>query len=166
MRDYVLTIIGTSVEIRRSGLTVSLGRNRPMTQLLFLAQMADPRMTWAPIVILLLIGVAFAVGSLVLSTHVGPSRTGKVKEISYESGMMPVGDARQRFNIRFYQVAITFLVFDVEIIFLYPWATVYPHVINYDRPFSGVLMLGMLLFLTLIMLGYFYEWGKGVFRWD
>src|SRR2546423_2433031 len=95
----------------------------------FLAQAAtdpaDPRIAWAPVVLLLVIGIGFAVGNVVLSIWVGPSRTGPGKEETYESGMVPVGDTRQRFNVRFYIVAMIFLVFDVDIIFMYPWATIF-----------------------------------------
>jgi NADH-quinone oxidoreductase subunit A len=142
-----------------------------MSSLFFIAQqvqpgIGDPRVSWAPIVVLILIAVGFAVGNIILSTRVGPTRTGAAKETTYESGMIPVGDARQRFNIRFYQVAITFLVFDVEIVFLYPFATIFPHVVQAEHAFGGVLLIGVVIFMSLIMLGYFYEWGKGVFRWD
>src|SRR5580692_10068861 len=81
--------------------------------------------TWAPVVLLILVGVGFTVVNLILSILVGPGRTGKVKESTYESGMVPFGDARKKFNVRFYIVAMIFLVFDVDIIFFYPWATIY-----------------------------------------
>src|SRR5919107_908174 len=91
-----------------------------------LAQLAaDPRSSWAPVVLLLLIAIGFAVGNLVLSLLIGPSRTGPGKETTYESGMVPIGDTRKRFNVRFYIVAMIFLVFDVEIVFMYPWATIF-----------------------------------------
>src|SRR5271155_3190065 len=93
--------------------------------LLILADNADPRASWAPVVLLLVIAIGFAVVNLALSLIVGPSRTGPGKEATYESGMVPIGDARRRFNVRFYIVAMIFLVFDVEIVFLYPWATIF-----------------------------------------
>src|SRR5277367_6772319 len=96
-----------------------------MTPLPLLAAGADPRMSWAPVVLLLIIAIGFAVANLALSLIVGPSRTGPGKETTYESGMVPVGDARRRFNVRFYIVAMIFLVFDVEIVFMYPWATIF-----------------------------------------
>src|SRR5688500_19465117 len=94
-----------------------------------LAQLAaDPRSSWAPVVLLLLIAIGFAGGNLVISLLVGPSRTGPGKETTYESGMMPVGDTRKRFNVRFYIVAMIFLVIDVEIVFFYTWASIFPRV--------------------------------------
>ena len=125
---------------------------------------AAPRNAWAPVVLLLLIGIGFAVGNIVISTLIGPSRTGPGKETTYESGMMPVGDTHRRFNVRFYIVAMIFLVFDVEIVFMYPWATVFAPYAGTDL--GGLLLLEMLVFVGLLVLAYVYAWGKGVFRWD
>jgi len=82
----------------------------------------EPRNAWAPVVLLLLIGIGFAVGNLVISLIIGPSRTGPGKEATYESGMLPVGDTHKRFNVRFYIVAMIFLVFDVEIVHILTFA--------------------------------------------
>jgi NADH-quinone oxidoreductase subunit A len=97
-----------------------------MNALFLLAQQApsmEPRAAWAPVLLLLVIAIGFAVGNLVLSGIIGPSRTGPGKETTYESGMVPIGNTQQRFNVRFYIVAMIFLVFDVEIVFMYPWAS-------------------------------------------
>ena len=132
-----------------------------------LAQLAaDPRSSWAPVVLLLLIAIGFAVGNVVLSIIIGPSRTGPGKESTYESGMMPVGDTRKRFNVRFYIVAMIFLVIDVEIVFFYPWASIFPRVATYLPDQSTVLMCEMLVFVAILLVAYFYAWGKGIFRWD
>jgi NADH-quinone oxidoreductase subunit A len=132
-----------------------------------LAQLAaDPRSSWAPVVLLLLIAIGFAVGNLVLSLIIGPSRTGPGKETTYESGMMPVGDTRKRFNVRFYIVAMIFLVIDVEIVFFYPWASIFPRVAQSMPELSTVLLVEMLVFIVILLVAYFYAWGKGIFRWD
>lgn len=129
-----------------------------------------PRMAWAPIVLLLVIAIGFGVGNLALSLIIGPRRTGPGKETTYESGMVPIGDTRQRFNVRFYIVAMIFLVFDVEIVFMYPWATVFApasqtgSVNGFDM--GAFLLLEMIIFVAILLLAYFYAWGKGVFRWD
>src|SRR5438067_1222422 len=86
---------------------------------------ADTRASWIPVVLLLVIGIGFAVVNVAASILIGPSRTGPGKEETYESGMVPIGDTRRRFNVRFYIVAMIFLVFDVEIVFMYPWATIF-----------------------------------------
>jgi NADH-quinone oxidoreductase subunit A len=129
-----------------------------------LAQVQEPRVAWAPVLLLLLIGIGFAVGNIIISTAIGPSRTGPGKETTYESGMVPVGDTHRRFNVRFYIVAMVFLVFDVDIIFMYPWATIFAG--NVKSPIGGLLLVEMLIFIAFLLLAYVYAWGKGVFQWD
>src|SRR6478672_2329158 len=138
-----------------------------MNALWFLAQQqlpAGPRAAWAPVVLLLVIAIGFAVGNIVLSLLIGPSRTGPGKEATYESGMLPVGDTHKRFNVRFYIVAMIFLVFDVEIVFMYPWATIFASKAN--TAIGGLLLAEMVVFVVILVLAYVYAWGKGVFRWD
>lgn len=138
-----------------------------MQLLPFLAQsMPNAENSWLPVLILLLVGIGFGVGNIALSLLIGPSRTGPGKEATYESGMMPVGDTRKRFNVKFYLLAITFVVFDVEVVFMYPWASAFPHAVAGAPTFSTVLLVSMLVFVGVILVGYIYEWGKGVFRWD
>jgi NADH-quinone oxidoreductase subunit A len=146
-----------------------------------IVQGSDARNSWEPIVLLLVMGIGFAVTTILLSVMIGPSRTGSVKEGAYESGMMPIGDARQRFNVRFYVVAMIFLVFDVEIVFLYPWATIFAPALQGQVPLNnaasaavsagggvggGTLLIEMFIFIGILLLAYFYALGKGVFRWD
>jgi len=126
---------------------------------------AEP-FAWAPVVVLIVIAILFAVGNIVLSTLIGPSRTGPGKEATYESGMVPVGDTRKRFNVRFYIVAMIFLVFDVEIVFFYPWASIFPQYVQYYPEASTRLLFSMIIFVGVLLLAYIYAWGKGVFRWD
>ena len=137
-----------------------------MTTLTLLAQSADPRVAWLPVVLLLVIGIGFAVGTLAVSLWIGPKRTGPGKETTYESGMVPIGDARQRFNVRFYLVAMIFLVFDVEIVFFYPWAALFPNAVVNDIGLGTRLLVSMGIFIVILLVAYFYAWGKGVFRWD
>src|ERR1041385_1142499 len=96
-----------------------------MNSLVLLAQQSSTPSSWAPVVLLIVIGLIFVTASIGLSIWIGPKRTGPGKEATYESGMVPIGDARRRFNVRFYIVAMIFLVFDVEIIFFYPFATIF-----------------------------------------
>ena len=127
---------------------------------------ADPRTSWLPVVLLIVIGVGFAIGNIVLSIILGPRRGGPGKAITYESGMVPIGDTRKRFNVRFYLVAMIFLVFDVEIVFFYPWATVFPVAVVQRTPNSLALLIEMVVFVVILLVAYFYAWGKGVFKWD
>ena len=138
-----------------------------------LAQMPDVRTHWLPVFFLLLIALGFAAVNLVASLIIGPKKTGPGKESTYESGMVPIGDARRRFNVRFYLVAMIFLVFDVEIVFFYPWATLFPVAVNQTGAgpaappsLAPTLLISMLVFVAILLVAYFYAWGKGVFRWD
>lgn len=120
---------------------------------------------YGPVAVLLVMAITFAVGNMVLTHVIGPSREGDVKGTVYESGMNPITSARRRFNVRFYIVAMTFLVFDVEIIFLYPWATVFPSLSAESG--LGPLFLGRMLFFILTsIIAFAYAWRKGVFRYD
>src|SRR2546423_9745070 len=126
---------------------------------------ADPNGSWAPIVLLLIIAIGFAVVNVAASLLIGPSRTGPGKEATYESGMIPFGDTRRRFNVRFYIVAMIFLVFDVEIVFLYPWATIFAPVVRAPvRPgtqydFGALLLIEMIVFVAILLVAYVYAWG-------
>lgn len=124
--------------------------------------------------ILLLIVSALALGCILASIGVllSPRRPGRVKRMPYESGMDPVHDTRRRFDVRFHLLAIAFLVFDVEMLFLYPWAVVVGS--KAASQASGgteavaaapLAFCGGMVFLVLLTLGYIYDWKKGVFRW-
>jgi NADH-quinone oxidoreductase subunit A len=122
--------------------------------------------TYYPIFLYLAAILAFAGASLVLAHVVGPKRRTAVKLMPYESGMDPIGDARQHFDVKFYLIAILFLVFDVELLFLYPWA-----VVAYGEPallpdeFRGPVFWEVLVFLATLVVAYVYAWRKGVFQW-
>lgn len=132
--------------------------------------MPDARVAWLPVVMLLVIAIGFAITNIIASLVIGPSRQGAGKSVTYESGMVPFGDTNKRFNVRFYVVAMLFLVIDVEIVFFYPWATIFgPYAASTDPAFAGfstVLLVEILIFVLLLLLAYIYAWGKGVFRWD
>jgi NADH-quinone oxidoreductase subunit A len=125
-----------------------------------------PISSWAPVVLLLVMGIGFAVTNIALSIFIGPKRTGPGKETTYESGMVPFGDTRTRFNVRFYVVAMIFLVFDVEIVFFYPFATIFAPYVKNGHANSGMMLVSMIIFIVLLLVAYIYAWGKGVFKWD
>lgn len=131
----------------------------------------EPRYAWVPVLLLLVMGIGFAVSNVALSLFIGPTKTGPGKELTYESGMVPIGSAHQRFNVRFYIVAMIFLVFDVDIIFMYPWATIFAGEVRSTQTIGGVafgalLLIEMGVFVALLLVAYLYAWCKGVFRWD
>lgn len=121
--------------------------------------------SYLPVLLLITMAIMFAIGNLVASNFIGPKRQGHTKGMTYESGMNPIGTARKRFNVRFYLIAMVFLVFDIEIVFLYPWAVTFP---NMDHAISdGAVWLGRILFFLLTTaVAYVYGYRKGVFRFD
>jgi NADH-quinone oxidoreductase subunit A len=121
--------------------------------------------SYLPVFIILLMTLSFGVANVVLSQLIGPRRQGKVKGQSYESGMNPIGTARKRFNVRFYLIAMVFLVFDVEVVFLYPWAVTFPSLaVKSDEGFLWLLRILFFLFTTVV--AYIYGYRKGVFKFD
>jgi NADH-quinone oxidoreductase subunit A len=120
---------------------------------------------YIPIGLLILMAVIFAVVNLVGTHILGPTRHGATKEAPYESGMNPIGSARKRFNVRFYILAMTFLVFDVEIIFLYPWAVTFTK-LQPQSAEAGLFLARIMFFIGTSIVAYIYAWRKGVFRWD
>ena len=125
-----------------------------------------------PVLLFVLIAAAVSVGLIILPMLVAPRRRGAVKEMPYESGMDPVHDTRRRFDVRFHLVAITFLVFDVELLFLYPWAVASRSAAGIDAAVAEgaiasreLAFFGGLVFILLVVVGFAYDWRKGVFRW-
>lgn len=117
------------------------------------------------VMMLISMAIAFAVANVVASLVIGPRRTGQVKAMTYESGMEPIGTARKRFNVRFYIIAMTFLLFDVEVIFLYPWAVTYAN-IDPSSAYQPVFLGRVLFFMLTTVVAYLYGYRKGVFRFD
>ena len=114
---------------------------------------------WVPVFIFLVIIVGFALTSLVLSWLIGVRKPSAVKLAPYESGMRPIGTARERFSIQYYMIAMLFLLFDVEAIFLFPWAVVY-------RDLRLLAFFEMLIFVAVIVSGFVYVWKKGALDWE
>jgi NADH-quinone oxidoreductase subunit A len=120
---------------------------------------------YLPVAILIVMAIIFAVVNLVGTSILGPRTPNEIKSRPYESGMEPIGSARKRFNIRFYILAMTFLVFDVEIIFLYPWAVTFTQ-LTPRSPEAGLFLARISFFIATSVIAYVYAWRKGVFRWD
>jgi len=118
-----------------------------------------------PILLLIVMAIGFAVINIVGSQLLGPRRDGPVKGLAYESGMNPIGTARKRFNVRFYILAMIFLVFDVEVIFLYPWAATFAH-IEPRSELSFVFLARILFFVFTTIVAYLYAVRKGILQFD
>lgn len=115
--------------------------------------------SWFPVLIQILIAIGVAGAMIGLSAILGRRVKDLVKSTPYESGMKPVGNARERFSVKFYLVAMVFILFDIEAIFLYPWAVIY-------RQLKLFAFFEMLLFIVLVLCGFFYIWKKGVLDWS
>ena len=121
--------------------------------------------TYYPVFIYLVAVIGVAGGALAAAHMIGPNKKTPVKLMPYESGMDPIGDARQRFDVKFYLIAILFLVFDVELLFLYPWATVAYEEGGLPALMRGPVFATMLVFVATLVIAYVYAWRKGVFQW-
>jgi NADH-quinone oxidoreductase subunit A len=114
---------------------------------------------WAPILIFLTLVTGFALVSVIGSLILGMRKPTPEKQAPYECGMQPVGTARERFSVKFYLVAMLFLLFDIEAVFLFPWAVVYR-----DLKLFG--FFEMVLFIAVVLAGYIYVWKKGALEWE
>jgi len=123
---------------------------------------------YIPILILLIFVVFNAILIVGASTLVSNYRPTAVKQAAYESGIPVIGDARERFSVKFYLVAMLFIVFDIETVFLIPWATIF---LGAPQGGAGTASMGfllaeMLVFLVILFVGYVYVWKRGAFQWD
>lgn len=119
-----------------------------------------PALYWFPVLVQLVLAAVIAGALVALSFLLGKRVRNKVKDQPYECGIAPTGDARERFSVKFYLVAMLFILFDIEAIFLYPWAVIYKTFENRIFAFSE-----MFLFIVLIVAGFFFIWKKGVLDW-
>ena len=121
----------------------------------------DPNSTAAfiPILMMVIVAVGFAAGTLVASYFLGRRVYDPAKMAPYECGVTPVGSARERFHTRFYLVAMLFIVFDIETVFLYPWAIVFKQL-----KIFGLIEMGV--FVGILLIGLIYVWGKGALEWE
>ena len=113
---------------------------------------------WLPVLMQSVLALVIACALIGLSFLIGRKVKNKVKDMPYECGIAPTGDARERFSVKFYLVAMLFILFDIEAIFLYPWAVVY-------KDLKMFAFVEMLMFVALVMAGFFFVWKKGVLDW-
>ena len=117
---------------------------------------------YLPILLQVVVAIGFAVSALLVSVLLGKvGRRTPVKDSAYECGMLPIGETQPRFSVKFYLVAMLFILFDLEIVFMYPWAVVYKDAVKQNM---GIFW-SMLSFVTILMIGYVYALKKGVFDW-
>ncbi len=118
-----------------------------------------------PVLVFVLIGVFFAVVPLVTGLVVAPSRPDKEKNSPYECGFDAFGDARMKFDVRYYLIAILFILFDLEVAFLVPWATIFKEIVATES-IKWFGFIEMLVFLAILVVGYVYAWRKGALDWE
>ncbi len=112
-----------------------------------------------PVVVFLLIGTAVGLGMLIAGWFIRPRNPYPEKLITYESGITPFMEAHQKFSIRYYIIAMLFLIFDIEAVFLYPWAVAFNRIGLYG-------LMEMVIFIIILLVGYFYAWKKGALEWE
>jgi len=112
-----------------------------------------------PVLVFIILGALFGVVPIALGALLGPKRPNPVKLSPYECGFMPFENARMKFDVRYYLIAILFIVFDLEIVFLFPWAVSL-------KKIGDAGFIAMALFLGLLVLGFIYEWQKGALEWE
>ncbi len=120
-------------------------------------------MQYVPVLILAIVAVSFSVGTLVASVVLGKrGRRSRVKDTAYECGMRPVGEGAARLSVKFYLVAMLFILFDIEVVFLYPWAVIFKGMVH-EQP--GLILGSMLGFMGILFIGYIYALKKEAFDW-
>jgi len=125
---------------------------------------------YIPILIVFIFVAGFAVTNIVLSHVVGKRKNTRAKLMPYECGMDPVGSAHQRFSVKFYLIAMLFILFDIEAVFLLPWAVIFKTMLSkltlYGHPARSFVFFEMMIFIAVLLVGYVYVWKKGLFEWN
>ena len=121
---------------------------------------------YLPILLMFIVAGGFAVGNVLLSSLVGQRKRTKTKLMPYECGKDPVGSARERFSVKFYLIAMIFILFDIEVIFLVPWAAVFKSLAGQGDAMRWFAYIEMMIFVGLLFVGYIYIVKKGAFDWS
>jgi NADH-quinone oxidoreductase subunit A len=126
-------------------------------------EQTDQLREYLPVLMLGAVAVAFSFGMLVLSVVVGKKgKRSKIKDTAYECGMLPIGEGTARLSVKFYLVAMLFILFDIEVVFLYPWAVIYKTMLQNN---AATILGSMISFLAILFVGYIYALKKGAFDW-
>ena len=124
---------------------------------------------YAPILIMFIVAAGFGASQLLVTQLIGPRKRTATKLMPYECGKDPVGSARNRFSIKFYTVAVIFLLFDIEVLFMVPFAVAFKYLLSVEKvsgiAFGTVALFEILAFILTLIVGYIYVWKKGIFDW-
>src|SRR5437588_743349 len=137
----------------------------PLCAWLFAHVMSFKLVDYLPMLLMFVVAAGFAVTFIGLSQLVGQRKRTRTKLMPYECGKDPVGSARERFSVKFYLIAMIFILFDIELIFLMPWAVVFRRLAAATGPLRSTIFVEMMLFIALLLVGYVYVWKKGLFDW-
>ncbi|MEK7327581.1 MAG: NADH-quinone oxidoreductase subunit A [Chloroflexota bacterium] len=126
---------------------------------------------YLPILILLAVATGLAFIAVILGHAIGPRRDTKLKLMPYESGMNPIGEGRRRMPVRFYLIAVLFILFDIEVVFFLPWAVVFKDFVlgkipGFERIGALFILLEMFVFIAILLVGYVYAWKKDALEWE
>jgi len=125
---------------------------------------------YAPIGIMFLVAMGFAISQLLVTQLIGPRKRTATKLMPYECGKDPVGGARDRFSFKFYTVAVIFLLFDIEVLFIIPFAVAFKSLLGLEQlsgvAYGTIALIEILVFLSTLVIGYIYVWRKGTFEWS
>jgi NADH-quinone oxidoreductase subunit A len=119
--------------------------------------------TYIPIAIMMAVAVIFAITNIIVSTVLGPKNPNPEKLSTYESGIEPIGSAHGRFSVKYYMAAMLFILFDIEIVFMYPWAVSF---MRFEHNFRMYSLYEMIVFIVLLFIGYIYMLRKGALKWN
>jgi NADH-quinone oxidoreductase subunit A len=126
-------------------------------------------MDYAPIGLMFLVALGFAISQILVTQLIGPKKKTATKLMPYECGKDPVGSARDRFSVKFYSVAVIFLLFDIEVLFMIPFAVAFKSLLGLERlsgiAFGTIAFIEILIFIGTLIVGYIYVWKKGIFDW-
>lgn len=117
---------------------------------------------YLPVLALFVVAIIIPIGMLVLTHLLGPRKPSDRKLSVYESGMPPIGDAHPKFSVKFYIIGMLFILFDIEIVFMYPWAVIYKQWVST----SLFILVEGLVFIAILLVGYIYAWKKGALEWE
>ena len=123
-------------------------------------------MDYAPIGIMFLVAMGFAASQILVTQLVGPRKRTQTKLMPYECGKDPVGSARDRFSIKFYNVAVVFLLFDIEVLFMIPFAVAFKELFKINASYGTIAFIEILIFIATLIVGLIYAWKKGTFDWN